>query len=72
VADAVIERIEFDALLEMLPDDVHREILKRHLDGSTVKEIAAILGVARDTVERKRKNIQRIYENSKAELPGIR
>jgi DNA-directed RNA polymerase specialized sigma24 family protein len=63
VEDVVAARLEFEALLEALPDDLHRTILTMHQHHS-IEEIAHDLGRARDTIERKLKTIQMIHGKS--------
>jgi len=61
VEDAVITELEFQALLERLPDDSHRTIFNMRRQGYAIEEIAHRLGLARRTIERKLANIERIF-----------
>jgi len=61
VEDVLVTDLEIQALLERLPDDVHRTILKMRFQRYSIEEIAHRLGVVRRTIERKLENIERIY-----------
>jgi len=61
VEDVLVTDLEIQALLERLPDDVHRTIFKMRFQGYSIEEIAHLLGVVRRTIERKLENIERIY-----------
>jgi len=61
VQDVVVTELEFQALLERLPDDVHRTIFEMRRQDYSIEEIAHRLGLVRRTIERKLGNIEKIY-----------
>ena len=66
IEDVVAAKLEFDALVQRLPDDLHRMVLIMHDQGFSIKEIARDLDLDRKTVARKRQNIERIYRESRS------
>jgi DNA-directed RNA polymerase specialized sigma24 family protein len=65
IEDVVDAKLEFDALVQRLPDDLHRKVLIMHDQGFSIKEIALDLDLDRKTIARKRETIERIYRKSK-------
>lgn len=61
---ALIEQ-ELFALMEILPDDQYREIVKLSIAGHDKDEIAEILGVVPRTVYRKLRYTQELWMKSK-------
>jgi len=61
VDDVVVTDLVFQALLERLPDDVHRTIFRMRRQDYSIEEIAHRLGLVRRTIERKLDNIEQIY-----------
>lgn len=60
LSDLMLESRE---LIELLPDDVLREIVMARLEGYTVEEIAQKRGVAVSTIERKLARIRSLWES---------
>ena len=61
--DVVVAKLAFQALVESLPDDLHRKILIMQDQGFNITEIADKLGLDRRTVGRKLDTIRRIYQH---------
>jgi len=60
VEDVGVTEFEIQALLERLPDDVHRTIFKMRRQGYSIEEIAHRLGLVRRTIEYKLETIEEI------------
>jgi DNA-directed RNA polymerase specialized sigma24 family protein len=64
IEDVVAAKLDFEILLERLPDQRHRAVLVLHDQGFTINEIASKLGIDRKTVARKLNTAKQLYRSS--------
>jgi DNA-directed RNA polymerase specialized sigma24 family protein len=68
VADVVGASLVRDSFLELMPDERHRVIFTMCEEGHSIEAMAIILGVSRRTIERTRRDNQRIFRGWKPDL----
>ena len=66
--DVVAAKLEFEAFLQRLPDDLHRSVLILRHEGHSIPAMALLLNVTRRTVERKLKDNQQSYRQWKPDI----